>query len=77
MGGEIVKELGKIMKEITIGEIYCFPECNTLSIKRGGVFRIRVLFVHKYPNYIDIWEVEWNDGVNIRYGERKWINRTD
>ena len=30
----------------------------------------KILFVHKYPDYIDIWEVEWGKSVNIRYIKR-------
>ena len=30
----------------------------------------RILFVHKYADYIDIWEVEWGKSVNIRYIKR-------
>ena len=68
-----VVELGKLAPEIirwvkSIGEDF-FPECYTWRMKRG-IFRPRILFVHKYRDYIDIWEVEWGKSVNIRYIKR-------
>ena len=30
----------------------------------------RILFVHKYADYIDIWEAEWGKSVDIRYIKR-------
>ena len=70
---EIGKELGeKLMEEIIRRvserkEIDFFPECITWKKERGVLRTKRILFVHKYPDYIDIWEVEWGKTVKVIY----------
>ncbi|MCW7077730.1 MAG: hypothetical protein OCU22_01155 [Canidatus Methanoxibalbensis ujae] len=72
---EIGKELGKeLAGEIIRGvserkEEDFFKECDTWW-KERGIFRPKILFVHKYADYIDIWEAEWGRSVNIRYIKR-------
>ena len=70
---EIGKELGeKLMEEIIRRvserkEVDFFPECNTWKKERGVLRTKRILFVHKYPDYIDIWVVEWGKTVKVIY----------
>ncbi|MCW7079620.1 MAG: hypothetical protein OCU16_00780 [Candidatus Methanospirare jalkutatii] len=76
----MVEEIGKELGEKLAGEIIrrvserkeidFFKECNTWWKERGVLGTKRILFVHKYADYIDIWEVEWGKSVNIRYIKR-------
>ena len=74
-----MEEIGKELGEKLAGEIIrrvserkevdFFPECNTWKKERGifRIFRLKILFVHKYRDYIDIWEVEWGKTVKVIY----------
>jgi len=72
-----VEEIGKELGEKLAGEIIrrvserkeidFFPECITWKKERGVLGTKRILFVHKYPDYIDIWEVEWGKTVKVIY----------
>ena len=73
----MVEEIGKELGEKLAGEIIrrvserkeidFFPECITWKKERGVLGTKRILFVHKYPDYIDIWEVEWGKTVKVIY----------
>ena len=72
IGKELGKELaGEIIRRVSERkEEDFFQECNTWWKERGVLGTKRILFVHKYADYIDIWEVEWGKSVNIRYIKR-------
>ena len=71
---EIGRGLGErlaseIIRWVTrIGEDF-FQECSTWK-KERGIFRPKILFVHKYRDYIDIWVVEWGKTVKVIYKKR-------